>query len=81
MNWTKFNIGLSVITIVVMGFFVLAPAHAGWDHGPQAPVGGPGYGEGASQENDIHGDDYSPDHMDGGGDSVDNYEEDWNTLW
>ena len=28
MNWTKFNIGLSVITIVVMGFVVLNPAFA-----------------------------------------------------
>ena len=28
MNWTKFNIVLSVITIVVMGFVVLNPAHA-----------------------------------------------------
>ena len=28
MNWTNFTIGLSVITIVVMGFIVLSPAHA-----------------------------------------------------
>ena len=42
-------------------------AHAGWDHGPQAPVGGPGYGEGAAQENDIHGDGHSGDDLDRGG--------------
>ena len=28
MNWTNFTIGLSVVTIVVMGFIVLSPAHA-----------------------------------------------------
>ena len=44
-------------------------AMAGWDHGPQAPVGGPGYGEGASQENDIHGDQHSGDELDRGGEN------------
>ena len=28
MNWTNFTIGLSMVTIVVMGFIVLSPAHA-----------------------------------------------------
>ena len=70
MNWTKFNIGLSVVTIVVMGFFVLAPAHASWDNGPQAPIGGNDDGWGYSQEmtdadEGMSGDDHEPENEGG----------------
>ena len=68
--------------IAIVLIFVVNSAMAyGVKHGYQAPVGGNGFSEAYAQENDIHGDSYSPDHMDGGGDSVDNYEEEWNNAY
>ena len=67
-----------ITTAVAMTLLASSAMAYGEKHGYQPPVGGPGYGEGASQENDIHGDSYSPDHMDGGGDSIDGYEDEMN---
>ena len=70
-----------ITTAVAMTLLASSAMAYGEKHGYQPPVGGPGYGEGASQENDIHGDDYSPDHMDAGGDSIDGYEDDMFGEW